>query len=412
LKKVNPFKPFSPVPTAMFAGRINEIDEFEKGLHQTKNGNPVHFLITGERGIGKSSLMALYGHLATGSIVSPDYDKFSFATINVTISEKTNLITFIKMIERGISRSLSGTESVRGFMKDTWEFVQRIRVMDSGIEKKDQTEDPDLVIDDFSYSLAQTVSRISNPVTGESPKDGIVFFIDEGDNACDDLQLGYFLKIVTEKLQRSGCNSVMFIVAGLPVVVDKLLESHESSIRVFTRQKIRVLNPDDRHFVIDKAIEEGNKTNADKTTITIDAKSHISTLSDGYPHFIQQFGYSSFDHNSDGEITEDDVLEGAFKTGGAIDSIGSRYYESQYREQIKSDEYREVLCIMAGNMNSWIKKSEIRKTFSGNDQTLSDALKALTTRNIILKNQSKLGEYRLQQRGFVLWIKLFGERKK
>ncbi len=67
---------------------------------------------------------------------------------------------------------------------------------------------------------------------------------------------------------------------------------------------------------------------------------------------------------------------------------------------------------MAENMNSWIKKSEIREKFSGSDHTVSDALKALTARKIILKNPSKLGEYRLQHRGFALWIKLFGQRKR
>ena len=67
---------------------------------------------------------------------------------------------------------------------------------------------------------------------------------------------------------------------------------------------------------------------------------------------------------------------------------------------------------MADSMSSWVKKSEIREKFTGGDQTLTDALKALTTRKIILKNPSKLGEYRLQQRGFALWIKMFGNRDK
>jgi RIO-like serine/threonine protein kinase len=70
-----------------------------------------------------------------------------------------------------------------------------------------------------------------------------------------------------------------------------------------------------------------------------------------------------------------------------------------------------VLQIMAENTNEWVKKSDIRKKFTGDDQTLTNALQALTTRKIILKNKSKLGEYRLQQRGFALWIKLFGNRK-
>jgi len=63
-------------------------------------------------------------------------------------------------------------------------------------------------------------------------------------------------------------------------------------------------------------------------------------------------------------------------------------------------------------MNAWISKAEIRAKFTGDGSTLSNALQALTTRKIILKNQSRIGEYRLQQRGFALWIKLFGERRK
>jgi hypothetical protein len=106
------------------------------------------------------------------------------------------------------------------------------------------------------------------------------------------------------------------------------------------------------------------------------------------------------------------VLEGAFCESGAIDALGTRYYASAFHEQIKSDDYRQVLGIMAENMNSWIKKSDIRSKFSGAEQTLNNALQALTNRKIILKNSSKISEYRLQQKGFALWIKLFGNRRK
>lgn len=204
----------------------------------------------------------------------------------------------------------------------------------------------------------------------------------------------------------------MFVVVGLPDITDKLLASHESSLRVFNQIKISELKTLDRKKVVDLGIEEANRINTEKTEITEDAKNHISTLSEGYPHFIQQFSYSAFEFNTDGIISSDDVLNGAFDHGGAIDSIGTRYYAADYHSKIKSDEYRQVLSIMAESMNSWIKKSEIRDKFSGSDQTLTDALAALTKRKIILKNTSARGEYRLQQRGFALWIKLFGERKK
>jgi len=410
--KINPFKPNNPAPTAMFAGRYDEIDSLDKGLNQTKHGHSANFLITGERGIGKSSLMMMLKSTAIGNIKSFDKITFNFVAINIVISDKTDLVTLIKLIERNISREVGKLEIIRTFLAQTWGFVQRIRVLDSGINEAEKDSNSDILINDFAYSLSETCKRLIKPEYDEEKKDGILFLFDEVDNACDDLRIGYFFKTVTELLQQHGCDNVMFVVAGLPDVVEKLSCSHESSVRIFTQLKIAELNPMDREYVVEKGLEQGNLINTEQTTVTEDAKKRISTLSEGYPHFIQQFAYSAFQFNDDGEISDEDVLSGALSKGGAIDAIGDRYYASAFHDKIKSDEYRLVLQIMAESMNSWIKKSEIRDKFTGKDQTITDALQALTARKIILKNPSKMGEYRLQQRGFALWIKLFGNRKK
>ncbi len=412
MKKINPFKPNSPVSTGMFAGRLNEIKLLEQALHQTKHSQPSNFLITGERGIGKSSLMMILKDFSSGAFETLEHGKFNFLTINIVISERMSLLTLIKLFDRNIKRELGKVEAIRSFMNSTWDFVQRIKVLDSGIEHATITEDSDLVINDFAYSLSETCRRITNPEKGEEKKDGVIFIIDEADNACDDLHIGYFFKVVTELLQQNNCHNVMFVVVGLPEISAKLARSHESSLRIFNHVKVKELNPTDRYYVIDKGMEEGNRINSEQTSISEDAKQHISTLSEGYPHFIQQFAHTAFEYNFDGEISSEDVLEGAFKDGGAIDAIGSRYYASDFHSKIKSDEYRQVLGIMAESMNEWIKKSDIRNKFTGADQTLTDALAALTQRKIILKNDSVRGEYRLQQRGFALWIKLFGSRNK
>ena len=55
--KFNPFMPDKPVHIAMFVGRLGELKKLESVLSQTRLGNPKNFLITGERGIGKSSLL-------------------------------------------------------------------------------------------------------------------------------------------------------------------------------------------------------------------------------------------------------------------------------------------------------------------------------------------------------------------
>jgi len=167
MKKINPFKPNSPVSTGMFAGRLNEIEQVERSLHQTKNGVPCNLLVTGERGIGKSSLMMVLKDFAIGNLETLDHGRFNFITINGIVSDKTDLVTLIKLIERNIQRELARTESIRSYLAATWEFAKRIKIMDSGIEKSDDIIDPDIILDEFAYSLAKTCKRIANPEQGE-----------------------------------------------------------------------------------------------------------------------------------------------------------------------------------------------------------------------------------------------------
>lgn len=410
-KKINPFKPSSPVPIGMFAGRTEELLLLEGGLHQTRHEQPTNFLITGDRGIGKSSLLLFVGHVAAGTIEGIEHSGFKFAVVNIPISDKMAFVTLLKLLESHLSRELGKTEIARKFLTETWNFIQRVKIMDSSVDRAERDSEEEILIDNFAHSLAKTALRISDPAQGENRRDGILVILDEADNAIPDLRIGYFVKSVTESLQKLGCNNVMFIVAGLPETAEKLRLSHESSLRTLHPVKVRELGVEDRKYVVDRGIARANELNSEKTSISESAKVQISTLSEGYPHFIQQFAYCAFERSGDSMIDVDDVLDSAFGPGGAIDAIGSRYYESDFYDKIRSDEYRQVLAIMAKRMNSWVRKSEIRSEFQGTETKLTNALQALTARKIILKNPAKDGEYRLQQRGFALWIQLFGNKK-
>lgn len=393
----------------MFAGREKEINEFLSGIYHTKNNRAKHFLITGERGIGKSSLIDLYDSLAKGdiSLRVEDYGNFSFVTVKLTVEEKFDLVTFINLMEKKIVDALAEIEIFRNATKKLKDFVRSLEISGIRMQWPERAVHPAIVANDFSTYLAKTARRISNVEAGEKAKDGIVFFIDEVDNAGAEMSLGSFFKTISEELYRGGCGNVMFVIAGSPEVKVKLYDSHPSSLRVFIMQDIEVLESVECNNIIERAMEAGNKRDKDTTAIAEDAKALIAKLSEGYPHFIQQFGYSAYECNDNGVISVDDVKKSVLQ---AIQSIGSQYYEVPYREKIKSDEYREVLGVMAKKLDSWVKRSEIKAKFSGSDRNLSAVLSFLTARKIILKNRSRIGEYRLQYKAFAVWIKLFGQQ--
>jgi predicted transcriptional regulator len=89
-----------------------------------------------------------------------------------------------------------------------------------------------------------------------------------------------------------------------------------------------------------------------------------------------------------------------------LEAIGDRYYRDDFYNKIQQESYRRVLCIMADRLDGWVTKEEIRTAFSGSLTTLASAIKALRERHIIMSKEGERGVYRLQHKGFALWIKL------
>jgi hypothetical protein len=133
----------------------------------------------------------------------------------------------------------------------------------------------------------------------------------------------------------------------------------------------------------------------------------LSTFSEGYPHFIQQFAYSSFDADSDNAIDERDVIGGVLGPNGAFHQLGLKYFEELYFDQINSDEYREVLRAMAEDLDGWVTKEQVRERTQLRAGTLSNAIVALKKRNIIVPKPGQSGVYRLPTRSFAVWIRAF-----
>ena len=164
--------------------------------------------------------------------------------------------------------------------------------------------------------------------------------------------------------------------------------------------------------VVRNELEEAHKKNGVEVTITDDAMQMIVTLSEGYPHFIQQFAYSAFDEDTDNSISLADVSSGAFKENGALDQLGKRYFSELYFDRIGSEDYRRVLNAMAERSDGWISRSEIIKSSGVKETQVTNALKALRERQIILSNDNKQGEYRLPTKSFAVWIKALNEKRR
>jgi hypothetical protein len=409
MAKINPFAPNSPVHSGMFVGRLPELAKLESCLVQTKAGRPSNFMLTGERGIGKSSLLNYIKYVAQG-MEGLDETNVSFLAIDTDIDSHTSQLGLIKKIELGLENALGQTETARAYLKKSWEFLSRLEAGGLKLRPDEKTEDDELLLEKFAYSLADVAKRVcgeGDPSVFGAHFDGILILVDEADNASPELSLGSFFKLLTERLQRRECNHVAFGIAGLSELRNVLAQSHASSLRLFEELVLTRLSMDEARRVVEFGLDRANKDNAEKTTITEEAMHSLSYYSEGYPHFIQQFAFCAFAADKDNNIDVDDVKMGGFGKRGALELIGDRYYRDGYYTKIQKESYRQVLRIMADRLDDWITKKEIKSKFKGPASTLDNALVALRERQLILAKEGERGMYRLQHKGFAWWIKIY-----
>lgn len=402
---INPFRPNSPTNPGMFVGRYDEIKRIEGALKQTKANQGHSFLLLGERGIGKTSLLNLVKFFCEGYI-EVDNQKLNFLVIETDITKETTQLSLIRKIELALKRKLAQTEQTRKVFSDIWKFLSSVEAGGIKIQSSDEGKD-ELLFENFCYSLADTIKRVTkigDKSAFDTTYDGVIILIDEADNACDELDFGSFVKLIMERLQKEGTEKLMFGVAGLPRTKDVLRKSHPSSLRIFEELNLGRLTTAEIKTVINSTLDQTTITNGIKTNIDEKAENRLISFSEGFPHFIQQYGFCAFELSDGKTIIEDNVIKGAFGENGALEAIGNRYYRDDYYKKIKDDKYRQVLNIMATSLDGWVTKQDIKKNYKGSAATLNNAITALVKRHIIVAKEGTRGTYRLQDKGFAWWI--------
>ena len=398
--KFNLFVPNGIAYPGMFIGRSDEISLIEQALFQTKNGNPQHLLLTGERGIGKSSLLYFADLVARGELDSIDI-KFNFLTISTDLAGIVSQVGIIRQVARELRSKLRTHAALQDKAKKLWEFLSNWEVLGVKYHGREAELDPDELLDELV--------RIIGDVIEQDAFDGVVILLDEADHPPVSAHLGEFVKIFTERLAKRGQSRALLILAGQSAIVGRLRESHASSLRVFQIIEMRPLEPSERKDVVQRGLSMANEKNEVKTEIEEAALALIASLSEGYPHFVQQFSFSAFQTDTDNLIEENDVQDGAFSENGAIIQLGTKYFSEMYFSKIASPDYRKVLDYMADHGDSWVSRKEIVDSCGVVRTNVDNALTALKERGIILSDEARRGFYRLPTKSFSTWILAIGK---
>ena len=308
-RKTNPFRPDKPVNSFdLFAGRSEELQVLVDSLFQTGNGNPRHMIISGPRGIGKSSFINQIQSLTEDSHailreLGEDVGEFGF---RFTVFKHTamknqsaeNIITSLihKMKEETKGDLRTRLNSILKKLK----LKFKIPVVGGEIEY----QSPNIQnTSEISADFVETIKNLWHAV--KENKDGIVIIIDEVDTVATDTNISSFLKITTEILINSGLDRIVLYLGGITDAIDKLKKDHASIGRVFETIELSPMQPEESRQVITKTLSSGIESS--QVIIAEPVTKQVVEIADGFPAIIHQLCYHAYRYDDDNKIDEDDL---------------------------------------------------------------------------------------------------------
>jgi len=386
----NPFTPNQPIDPQYFAGRLEEVIKVQAALNQTRHGKTQHILLTGERGIGKTSLAMYtrYMALEPNQILETD---FRFATAYYTIERGQSLADvcrgltsrLLANVEQGLAHScLEKLKNLKLHFAIHVPGVGEIKVDPAHSQEEAKTR----LYADFEKAVEETWDILKNT------HNGILLIVDELHNLDTFEGVGSFFKVVSEAWAVDGYRNAMFAAIGLPDISAKISDDDPSAPRVFTYVELKRMTQAQSLDILNKCIEGSGKT------LDSEAAKSISIRAGGFPYFLHQLAYDAFEVDTDGKITQEDVNRGLFRS---LIQFERMFFGKLYRT-VEGKQKQKIVDELADTYHSPRSAAELEKKLR--IKNIHQYLKPLEQDGIVEKLDSR---FRLSTELLSIYVQFF-----
>ena len=416
MARFNPFRPKHPIPPGIFSGRHIELEQISRCIFHTAMGSPQNLLITGERGIGKTSVAHITKSLAEKSEKwDTSENRLPVLTTYVAVQKNVPSAMVLTQIIRELNEVTSPFSKAKNIFNEFLEKFKGISIVGSGFTLQDKRIEPVEIYIEAEKSI-RNISKTINQELKPSPTlfdelqeknpTAICIIIDELDQMGDFDSFSSFWKVIQEKLAADNCRNLMLVLVGMPEIKDRLANDHESFLRTFIPIALDTMPDEEAKKVVHRMLEEGDP----KIGITEEAVDKILFYSENYPFLIQELGYSAFEVAKGDPITAEDVNNGIHGNDfydGSIKRLGEIFFTKMYQEIIKSENYTVLLKLIAklsGVEQNWVTRQNLMELSPKKSTVLDANLQRLVKKSLIVRNPKKLGEYRLVSKMFQVYV--------
>ena len=338
--ELSPFKPGQPVPVEFFVGRTQEIKQLQSMVNASLQGQFKIGFVSGERGIGKSSLV---------SVVRNGSDRFfNTASCHIHLGGVKELNEMVrKILDRILNESVdkSWHQQVMGFFGDR---VRKVGLFGFSLELNLEDRDLSTLSRNFVPSMRNLLEKI------KGQKDALLLILDDINGLATSTDFANWLKSMVDEISTSEQEMPLCIlVVGLEERRQELISGQPSLDRVFELINISPWSP--------KETEEFYRNTFKSMNASIDQKelNRLVLFTGGLPVLAHEIGDAVWRTAQSLNINTQEVNQGI---SIAANIIGQKLLEPRIFSAIQSEKYHSILRkIAAGEPKIDFTRAELVK---------------------------------------------------
>jgi len=384
-KDRSPFFPGKPVSPELFIGRGQQIELIERALRQARAGSQQYLFITGERGIGKSSLASLSRQLAE--------KEAGFVAAQALLGGAHTLEEACRRLYQAIVSQLpekSLMEKVRTVFD---KYIEKVNLFGIGVEfKKDEATRKSL-----AENFLPLLWRVGQ-IAAAAGKKGLLLIADDINGVAADPKFASFVKSTVDQIAVGPMRQFpwVLVLVGVPERMEDLRRHHPSVDRIFQPIELSVMDADTARVFYERAFRTADHI-YDDAAIAL-----MTSLAGGHPVMWHELGDAVFWEDQDERISVEDVRRGLYL---AADSVGRKYLKRQLYDELRSDVYRKILSYIAGlPPGSAIGRQEALQALPNKEAANFDNFIQKMRRLGVVRLGDRRGEYRFTSFLFQFYV--------
>ena len=386
-KGISPFYPGQPVPVELFVGRQKEIEKIARAVRQVELGKPQAIFLSGEYGIGKSSLAGfmrfyaekenhLFGiHVLLGGATT--IEDVAVKTVEAVLKTQAYEPTLMEKARNVLSKYV-GKQELFGIQIN----LEALRADGPGISHG------------YLPFLRQLLERFKD----EEIK-GIMLILDEINGITANPTFAHFIKgLVDENALSATPLPLMLMLSGVEERRREMIQHHQPVERIFDIVEINPMTESEMKDFFSKAFQSQN------VAVDEDALSLLCHYSAGFPKIMHIVGDATFWIDQDGIIDKDDALKGILL---AAEDIGRKFVDQQVLKALRSKDYHSIMEKMSKlPFDLSFRKTDLEKGLSDSEKKKYNNFLQRMKKLNVLRSGDIQGEYIFNSRLVRLYILL------